>query len=195
MSEKIILGFVGRIASGKGTVCDYLIEKHNASCYRFSTIIRNVCDNLGLDLTRENLQNLSTILRANLGQDVFAKAIAKDVKADNSRIVCIDGIRLMQDIEHLKKLDNFHLIEVIAVERLRFDRLRSRRQNKDDADKTFEQFQKDQQQESDREIPMVAAYAEKFIYNNGAFGELENRIEALLRELGVSQGEEESKPC
>ncbi|MFH0780230.1 MAG: AAA family ATPase [Parcubacteria group bacterium] len=193
MNEKIILGFVGRIASGKGTVCNYLIEKRGASCHRFSTIIRNVCDNLGLDQTRENLQNLSTVLRANFGQDIFAKAIAKTADNDQRHIVCIDGVRLMQDLEHFKKLNNFHLIEVIAVERLRFDRLQSRRQNKDDADKTFEQFQKDQAQESDVEIPLVAAYAEKFIYNNGPLDELAVKIEALLREFGVSQDKETEK--
>ena len=32
---KIILGFVGDLASGKGTICKYLNEKYSANTYRF----------------------------------------------------------------------------------------------------------------------------------------------------------------
>jgi dephospho-CoA kinase len=39
MSQKIILGLVGEIASGKSTVTDYIKQKYGAVSFRFSDIL------------------------------------------------------------------------------------------------------------------------------------------------------------
>lgn len=181
--KKIIIGFVGEIASGKGTACDYLIEKYNAGYYRFSTIMRDILDRLHLPQSRENMQNLSTVLRQNFNEDLFAKVIAEDVKEDNSDIICVDGIRRPADIIYLKQLDNFHLVHIYTDEKLRYERIIERSENPDDKSKTFEQFQKDQQQETELSIPEVVAEAESRIENNETKQELYQKIEALLQKL------------
>lgn len=181
--KKIIIGFVGEIASGKGTACDYLIEKHAAGYFRFSTIIRDILDRLHLSHSRENMQKLSTVLRQNMTEDIFAKVIAEDVREDKSTIICVDGIRRPADIVYLKKLDNFHLIHIYADEQIRYNRIIERSENPDDKNKTFEQFQKDQQQETEITIPQVVAEAESRINNNGTKEDLYQEIERLLEKI------------
>ena len=60
---KVILGFVGPIASGKGTACQYLRDQHRAPTYRFSSPLRDVLDRLYLPQSRQNMQDLSLALR------------------------------------------------------------------------------------------------------------------------------------
>lgn len=181
--NKLIIGFVGEIASGKGTACDYLIENHKAGYYRFSTIMRDILDRLHMPQSRENMQKLSTTLRQNFSEDIFAQVIAEDVKQDQSNIICVDGIRRPADIKYLAKLDNFHLIHLAADERIRYERIIQRSENTDDQNKTFEQFQKDQQQETELSIPLVVAQAERKITNDETKESLYQKLEDLVKEL------------
>ncbi|KKQ80800.1 MAG: hypothetical protein UT02_C0002G0025 [Parcubacteria group bacterium GW2011_GWC2_38_7] len=181
--KKIIIGFVGEMASGKGTACDYLIEKHKAGYHRFSTIMRDVLDRIHVEQSRVNMQILSRDLRQLFGEDLFAKVITEDVKADNNEIVCVDGIRRVADIEYLKTLPNFHLVHIYADEKTRFKRITERSENSDDKNKTFEQFLKDQQGETELTIPQVVAEATIKVENNGSKDELTKRIEELLNKL------------
>lgn len=181
--QKLIIGFVGEIASGKGTACEYFIQKYNAGYYRFSTIMRDILDRLHLPQARENMQTLSTILRQNFGEDLFAKVMAEDVNSDKNDIVCVDGIRRVADIKFLRTLPNFHLIHLYADELNRYNRIIARSENTDDKNKTFEEFQKDQLAETEQTIPQVVAEAETKIDNNGTREELDAQLEELLKRL------------
>jgi len=96
--KKIIIGFVGEIASGKDTAVMYLVKKYHASQYKFSGILRDILNRLYLELSRENLQKISQVLRENFSQDILSKVIASDVQADNNAIVIVNGIRRASDI-------------------------------------------------------------------------------------------------
>jgi dephospho-CoA kinase len=181
--NKIILGFVGEISSGKGTACKYLNEKYGAGTYRFSTIIRDILDRLFLPQSRENMQNMSTLLRQNFSEDILAKVMAKQVSENKADIICVDGIRRLADIVHLKQLPGFHLIHLSADERKRYDRIVGRAENTDDTSKTFEQFQLDQQQEADAEISEVAKGATIKVVNDGNFDELYAELDKLIQGL------------
>ena len=141
---KIILGFVGPIASGKGTVCQYLKEKHQAEVYRFSTMLRDVLDRLYLTQSRQNMQNLSLVLRQTFGDDLLASVIAQDVKNSQVKTIAIDGVRRNPDIKYLKNLPGFYLIRIIAEQKTRFERIVKRSENADDTKKTLAEFQQDE---------------------------------------------------
>lgn len=177
---KLILGFVGPQASGKGTACKYLVQHHGAATYRFSTILRDVADRLHIPQSREDLQRLSTALRQTFGEDLLSKAMAADVEAEGKPIVAIDGIRRITDIEFLLKLPHFHLVAIDVEERTRFDRVTKRGENTDDRSKTWEQFQADGQQESERQIRSVMAQAKHQLDNNGSFEQLYKQLDQLI---------------
>ena len=177
---KIIIGLVGTLASGKGAVKNRLVEKYQAQDCRFSTILRDVLNRLDVPVKRENLQELSTALRKLFGEDLLAKAIAKDASNLDSDIVVIDGIRRVSDIGHLLPLDNFILVSVDADPKVRYERLVERNENAGDDKKTFEQFIDDQDTEADRNIPEVIKLAKERIDNSGSWDGLCKQVDDIV---------------
>lgn len=178
--HKIIIGLVGEIASGKGTVVKYLKKKYQVSSCRFSDSLRDVLNRLYLEINRNNLQKLSQILRQNFGENLLAKVIVEDIKNNKNKFIIIDGVRRIADIENLKQLPEFKLIYITADIKTRYNRLTKREENKDDKNKTFQQFLKDNQVEAELEILKVSRQAHYKIYNNGNFKELYKQIDKII---------------
>ncbi|HBY74727.1 TPA: hypothetical protein DEG21_02380 [Patescibacteria group bacterium] len=103
-----------------------MAAKYNATSFRYSAILRTILNSLFIPINRENLSKLSTNLRHNFGQDLFAKVIAENIKKTNTDIVVVDGIRRIEDIEHIKDLEGFKLIYVESDINIRFDRTKNR---------------------------------------------------------------------
>ena len=181
--DKIILGLVGEIASGKGTAAKYLEEKYQASTHRFSTPLRDVLDRLYIENNRHNLQQISLVLRTTYGQDLFAKIITEDVKKSDAELVIVDGIRRFEDIKYLKELPNFHLLYITADMKLRYERITSRQENADDTKKTFEDFQKDHLAETELAIPEIGATAEFKIENSDGIEKFYSDIDNILKQI------------
>jgi dephospho-CoA kinase len=182
-NNSLIIGIVGEIASGKGTAAEYLRQKHDGVIFKFSTVMRDVLNRLYLPQTRENLQLLSLILRESFGQDIFAKTMARDAANSSARLTIIDGIRRPSDIIELAKLNSFHLINIVADEKIRYERIKTRNENPNDAEKTWEQFQKEAIAESEATIRTVAAQAEYAVKNNGTLDDLHKQLDLILETI------------
>lgn len=178
--EKIILGITGEIASGKGTTAKYLIEKYSATTHRFSTALRDVAKRVYLEESRENLQKISTMLRENFGDDILSKVIFYDVNNDKNKIITIDGVRRMGDIEFLKQIPGFKLVYAEASMENRYQRIIKRGENVDDNTKTFEDFKKDHEREAELQIKDLKNVADFVIDNNGSLDDLYNQIDSIL---------------
>lgn len=177
---KKIIALVGQIASGKGLASDYLIQKHNAGYYRFSTILRDIMTRLHISHSRENLVKTSEMVRGTFGQDILAKVMAEDVENDTAEVVIIDGVRRIPDIKYLKKLDGFTLVHITTNERTRYERIINRGENDGEQELTFKQFQKDNHRSTETTIAEVAAQATITIENNTTTEELQTKLDELL---------------
>lgn len=182
-NNNIIIGIVGEIASGKGITAEYLKEKYGAVVFKFSTSMRDIADRLYLEQTRENVQKISTVLREGFGDDIFAKVMARDAAKSNAPLIITDGIRRPSDIVELTKLPHFHLIAIISDEKTRYERVRSRNENADDENKTWEDFQKDSTAETETRIRDIAAKAEYTIDNNGDINALHKSIDEIISKI------------
>ena len=183
MPQKLIIGLVGPIASGKGEVKRYLQEKYGATEHRFSTMLRDVLDRLHLEQSRKNIQDISILLRQHFGEDLMAKVLTEDVKEDDHDLIIIDGIRRMADIKYLGELPGFNLIAIDATEQLRYERLVKRGENAGDSQKTFADFQKESLVETELTIPGVMATAKISLENNGDLEGFRLKIDKLLADL------------
>ncbi len=181
--QKVILGFVGQISSGKGTISKYYQEKYNASCYRFSTILRDLLNRIYTEQNRDNLIKISECVRQTFGENILAKAIAGDADKDQNELVIVDGIRRMADIEFLSKLPNFTLIKIEADPKIRWERLVQRSENSDDKTKTFEEFLADHQRSTELTIPEVMSHATEAINNDGDLNNLHKQLDELLKKI------------
>ncbi len=183
-NNKIILGFTGFIASGKGTAAEYLAEKYNAPSYRFSTMLRDILNRIYVESSRDNLIKTSEFIRETFGEDTMAITLGKDVEKDQSDIIVVDGIRRMADIEYLKKMDGFILIHIDANPKIRYERLIKRSENTDDQTKTYEEFLKDHERSTEISIREVAEHAMEKIDNSGTFEELNKQIDNIIQKYG-----------
>lgn len=181
--SKIILGFVGPIASGKGTACEYLKNKYDAGTTRFSSILRDIVGRLGIPESRNDLQKMSLILRQGFGDDVLAKAIALDVQKDKRSIIGVDGVRRLPDIKYLRAVPGFHLVSIDADQRKRYERIVERGENTDDTSKTFENFQQDELGEAEKNIKEIQAQAHFHLNNNGTKEDLYQQIDEMLKKI------------
>lgn len=179
---KLILGITGEMVSGKGTVAKYVCDKYGANSYKFSTILRDILDRVHLEHSRENLQNLSEVLRKTYGEDVMAKSITLDVQKDEGDVVVIDGIRRLPDIKFLKELPHFKLVYIDADMEIKHSRLLDRNENTDDANKTFEQFKRDHEGEAESQIRGLREYSQYVIDNNGSLDNLYVQVDKLIKE-------------
>ena len=168
------------MASGKGTIAKYATEKYNARTWRFSTMLRDVLDRLSLEQSRDNMQTLSTILRQNFGEELFARVMAEDVKKDTSEIIVVDGVRRLADIKYLKEIPQFKLAYLEADMQKRYERIVKRAENSDDAKKTFEVFKKAHEDESELQIKDLKNDADFLIDNNGSYEDLYAQVDKIL---------------
>jgi len=180
---KIILGFVGQMACGKGTATEYLKQKYGAVSFRFSSILTDILNRLYLPNSRENLQKLSQILRENFSEDILSQTIAQDAQKSENQFIVIDGVRRPGDVEHLKNIPGFYLIHIFADIEKRFDRLKKRGEKSDDFTKTFEQFKAEHQNEAELKIEEIAKTADFEIDNNGSLEELCEQLGNLVLKL------------
>jgi len=179
-NKKIILGLTGEICAGKGTIVKYLEKTHNATSYRFSTMLRDLLGRIYLPVARENMQFMSTAIRQYFGEDIMAKVIAEDVKNDKNNIVVVDGVRRSADIKYLREVQGFKLVSIVAEPKTRFKRLILRKENPGDENKTYEEFLADHKKEADAQVPIVMEKADLEINNNGSLEDLYKQVDQIV---------------
>lgn len=180
---KAIIALSGPIASGKDTVKKYLIEKFGAASCRFSTILRDVLNRIKMPDSRENMQALSTILRKTFGEELLARVIAEDASGFENEVVAVDGVRRLADIKHLSALPGFVLVAIDAKPELRYERLVKRAENPGDANKTYKQFLKNHDYETETSIPAVMKKADYCLNNDGNLGDLYKQVDDMMKKI------------
>ncbi len=181
--DRIIIGIAGKIAAGKDTVANYLINQYGAQQLKFSKVLRDILQRIYQDISRENMQKISTILREGFGDDLLAKVIYNDILNSNEKMIVIDGVRRLPDIEILRSLPEFKLLFIDTDIENRYQRLIQRNENIDDRNKTFDDFQKEDQAEAEINIDKLKSIADYIIDNNGNIDNLYKQIDKIITEL------------
>jgi len=185
-ASKIVIGLVGEVSSGKGTSAAYLKERYGAGTVRFSNMLRDVLRRLYLPDIRRNLQILSASLRREFGEDIMAKVIAEDARRASSALVAADGVRRPDDIAYLMASGTFFLVALDVEARTRYERIKARGENLDDAIKTWEEFIAQGNEEPEQKIRELMAGANFHVNNNGSIAELHKQLDEIMRTLGVT---------
>ena len=181
--DKIIIGLTGRIASGKDTIGKYLSEEYSAQKIRFSTLLRDILEIIDLPDSRENMQDLSTILRKRFGENILAKAMMKLAKNTNNNLIVIDGVRRITDVENFKKLKKFFLIYIDVRQDNRYQRATARNENPGDDTLSREKFNKRDLAETEVQIESLKEKADFVIDNNGSLTETHEQIKKYIKDI------------
>lgn len=181
--SKIILGLAGEIASGKGTIAKYIVERYHGKSYRFSTMLRDLLDRLYLEHSRENMQTMSTMIRQSFGEDIMARVMVEDIKKESTDVIAIDGVRRLADIKYLRHLPGFKLAFIEADMKRRYERIVQRGENPDDKEKTLEEFEREHKQESELQIKDLRKNADLIINNDGSQEDVYAQVDKMMKEI------------
>lgn len=176
-----IIGLTGLMGCGKGTAAAYYKEQHGAVVFKVSTIMRDMLDLLHLPMSREHVIAVSEAMRKEFGEAVFAEAIAKQIAARNETLFVVDGLRRPADIVPFKDIGTFHLVAIVADDRLRYERIKLRNENIGEQEKTFEQFLTDQKHlPTEKTIPGTMQLADYTIENDSTLETLYTELRKLF---------------
>lgn len=177
----IIIGLVGHIASGKGTIVSCLKETYGGKQYRFSKILDDILIRLYKENSRDNEINLAIKLRELYGDDVLARVLADDIKKEKPDVAVVDGIRYPLEVEALQTLPGFKLVAVITDEEARYQRTLLRGEKADELGTTREEFKKLHERPTEIYIDELIEKADSTITNNGTLEDLKKQVAQILK--------------
>ena len=182
---KLILGLTGQIGSGKGFLCDYLVEAYGAERFKFSTYLSRALQAMGLEPSRDNFIRMSEVLRTGFGENALSHAVARDASMSTAPLAVIDGLRRLEDLTNLKPLPNFRLAAVEAEQRIRYARIANRGEKSDELALSWEDFLANEQRSTEQTVPHTMAHAHIRLQNNGEPHTLKKQVDALMAEQNI----------
>jgi dephospho-CoA kinase len=118
--QKIIICLTGMPGAGKSTIASSLKEK-GFEVITMGDAVREEAKRQNLEPTDCNLGTLMLKLRTELGPGAIAHLILRKMEKDtNRKIVIIDGIRSMPEVDILKRVGYVKLLAIHASTNTRF---------------------------------------------------------------------------
>ncbi|MBU0974861.1 AAA family ATPase [Patescibacteria group bacterium] len=133
----LVIGLVGPIASGKGTISEFLKSK-GFKYFSLSDVVRAETFARGLEITRENLQDIGNDLRENFSGSVLVDRIVDEIKKHD--FVVIDGVRNPQEISAIKNDLGGKIVHISAYKSRRLERYLKRAKVRGEDDATISKF-------------------------------------------------------
>ena len=178
----IVIGLMGAIGCGKGTVADILVENYGFNSIATGDLAREEVAKRGLKPSRELTTKISSEL---LSKDpaFFLKKVVKKIKSDGWEKSVIDGIRNPFDVKFLKKaFPSIILVKVEVDPRIRFKRMKLRA--RPGFPKTYEKFLEHERLEMEKfNLKETWSNAKFSVDNNGSLKDLRKGVKKLMSKL------------
>ncbi len=129
MKVNRVIGFCGLPGSGKSTSLRSLSEL--GAIITMGDVIRNEAKKRGVETTDENLGKIAKELREDYGPEIIAEKCVELINALNEKVIFIDGIRSLSEVNIFRKSWKFPLIAIILDNESRFERLSERGRSDD----------------------------------------------------------------
>lgn len=137
----MVLAAVGKNASGKDFVLEYIAKKHGIPMYSIGDIARDLAEEEGLEKTRDNLHMISHKYMEKYGNSFFPKRLIEKIKASGQKNVLVSGIRPPSDVLAFREAfgNEFVLLAIIVPDdRIRYNRTVARGSDRDHV--SYEKF-------------------------------------------------------
>jgi dephospho-CoA kinase len=181
MHDKVVIGVAGMPGAGKGAF-RRVVQRLGYPVVIMGDEVRQEVKRCRLKATPENLGKIMLQLREVEGQAAIAKRCISKVKNAEERVVVVDGIRSLHEVEEFKKhFPNFTLVALHTSPKTRYKRL-SRRRRSDDPENWVTFMQRDRR-ELNVGLGAVIASANHMIVNEGTLVQLRKKIRQVLKEV------------
>jgi len=175
----LVIGLTGRMGAGKGTAAEHLKKKYKARQFVYSDILADALRRLHIEVTRANLQALGKCLREGMGKEVLVDAMKGDLETAKDKVLLVDGLRYINEVEMLRKFKDNILIFVDAPAEQRYERLRKRAQ-KGEGSMTLKQFKEREGAATEKELGALKKMADCVIENTGSVKELCDAVDSAM---------------
>ncbi len=183
----MIIGIVGSLGAGKGTVVEYLKQKgfkhYSASCE-----LKRMLDERGKSAERKSLSAMSDEVSKKY-QGGILEVIYESIKQKSGIDVILESIHRETEAEYLRS-EGAVILGVDADTKVRYERAVERQEGEKDS-VTYEQFLKDIEREEEGKgtgtsnIREVYKKADFKLENNGSIEELHEQIDKVLNTLEI----------
>jgi dephospho-CoA kinase len=178
----MILGIAGTLASGKGTVVEYL-KSQGFAHYSVSGILKEILTERGLPLTREYMSPLADELAHKYSGGVLEVAHnrAKESGVEN---YILESIHRESEAEYVRSIGG-KVLGVDADLKIRYARTQSRKEGAKD-EVTFEEFVEHTRREEEGaggtgpNIRAILTSADALVINDGSLEELHAQVDRAL---------------
>lgn len=176
----MILGITGNYASGKDSVAE-ILQKMNFYHVSYSDLLREELKKRGRDVSRDNLIAIGNELRQRYGADILSQyAVQKVLDGEN---YVFSSIRNPSEVEYLQSRPDFMLVNVIAPEKVRLQRIIAR--NREQDPKTLAELRQKEALENKKDahvqqLNTVAKMAKVTLVNDSSIEALQQKVPQLV---------------
>ncbi|HKQ09500.1 MAG TPA: metallophosphoesterase [Blastocatellia bacterium] len=131
MADAVILGFAGKIGSGKSTLSSKVAEALGWPYVSFGDYVRSVARQRGLEESRRTLQEIGESL-INEGCDEFCRTVLGQADWIPGQSLIVDGLRHAEIVNVLRRIvfpSQLYIIYIEVTEGLRASRLSERNED------------------------------------------------------------------
>lgn len=181
----LIVGITGTTGAGKGTAAEYLVKNKNFKHYSVGEFLEKELTRRKLKHDRNNLRDVANELREKFGPDYITQKLFEIAEKEKSDAV-IESIRNPKEVEFIKSHGGF-LIAITANQKLRYERIKLRKAEKDKV--SFKEFQSQEKSEfqsknkNAQNLPRCIKMADYKITNNSTFDNLNKKIEEVIDKM------------
>ncbi|MCC6017500.1 MAG: flagellar hook-basal body complex protein FliE [Candidatus Verstraetearchaeota archaeon] len=176
----MIICLTGMPGSGKTTMSE-IVKEMGIPVVVMGDVVREEARIRGIEPTPKNLGKLMIELREKMGANVIAKRCVDKIKELNSKIVLVEGVRSLEEVEEFRKVGDVKIVAVHSSPKTRYERL-SRRGRSDDP-KSWEEFRERDLRELDVGIGRVISLADEIIINEGTLEDLKENTLKVFRKV------------
>lgn len=176
-----VVGLVGSLASGKGTVAEFFASK-GYLVFPVSGPIKQEVIRRDLEITRKNMQDVGNEMRQKYGLDYWARELVKEIETGKMDKIVIDGLRSPGEVEFFKDFYHAYILGIDAPTEKRLTLVLSRKKEGDP--KTRDEFEKWEQRDRGigeesfgQQVDKCLALADSVIENTGTLEELLQKTE------------------
>ncbi len=180
----MVIGITGAFGSGKSTAASFFVSK-KYKLITLSSFLEEEVQNRNLPNTRKVLQDIGNEWRKDYGSGILAKKAIENTK--NHKLIVIDGIRNIGEVEELRKSKNFILVAVISDRAIRFNRIKNHKKREK---LTWELFNKLDyrdlglnEKSTGLQVAFCTAIADVYIENNENIEVFKEKLEEFIKKI------------